>query len=129
VNVAFTQLAEGFLQLFAGVLIELVHVNVRDTGLHPKRILDALTRNLVANDVEGKRLVHAVAHHYDLHRSPARTFQHVRDFSGGKVVGLLIVDLGNHVTRADAALYAGEPLNGASTMVLPLRGCTVIPTP
>ncbi len=115
-DVAFTKPGEGFFEFLGSVLVELVDIHIRDPRLNPHAIVNALARNLIADHVECQRLVQAFTGPDNL-----------------QVVDRLSVFLSFTSTMTSPgrmpALYAGEPLNGASTMVFPFRGCTVIPTP
>ena len=76
-------------------------------GLDHEMQIDAVARNLVADDGELKRLVGAFAQNGDVDRGSFGPFEQVRDIAGGHVVGGLAIDGDDDVARTDAGAVGG----------------------
>ena len=107
-DVVFADLFERVFQFFARVLVKLLNVDVGDAGLQPERVVDALSRNFVADDVEDQGFVHAFPGDLNLNRSTALPFQHVGDFRCRHTVGLLVVHFENRVAGPYTGLVGGR---------------------
>ena len=124
---SFFSLSSSSLPVFS---LNWLDVDVGDARLQPERVRHAEARDFVANDVERDGLVDAFAADRHLHLGAARPFEQVGDFGGGQTVGLLVVDFEDHVAGPQAGLIGGRSGERRhDTTVLPLRACTVMPTP
>ena len=66
----------------------------------------AVTRNLVANQGELHRLLHAFARNADVHRRAFGPLEHIGDFAGCHVLRGLAIDRDDHVAGMNARLVS-----------------------
>src|SRR5438034_470301 len=119
-------LAETFqvlLDLRTSGLVEGLDVHVSDARFYPDGVLYALPGDLVANYVEGKRLVIALARDDDLDLGAAWSFQEIGDFRGRQVLGGLVVHRHDDVTGPDSGLVRRRPgeRRNHDSAVIPFR--------
>ena len=87
-----------------GGFLEPCDVNVAHARLDQESEIDAVARNLVADQAELHRLFHGFPQDRDMNRSALRSLEQVRNIGGAHVVGSFAVDRDNHVAGMNAGL-------------------------
>src|ERR1700691_5648505 len=98
-----------------GGFLESGDVHVSDAGFDHEVQVDAVARNLIANDGEFQGTVGAFAQHGDADGGAFRSLERIGYVGGAHVVGGLAVDAGDDVTGPNASAIAGVPTKGAMT--------------
>src|SRR5690242_2421284 len=95
-----------------GGFVKAGNVHVPDSGLDQEMQIDAVARNLVADDRELQRFVGAFAQNSDVNRGAFRSFEQVGDIAGAHVVSRLAIDGGNDVAWPDAGAISRSANKG-----------------
>src|ERR1700677_2362193 len=95
-------LIERFRYLMLGRLLESGDVYVADAGLDNEVQVNAVARNLVADDSEFQRMIGAFAQHRDADSGAFRPLEQIGHVGGAHVVGGLAVDGGDDVAGTNA---------------------------
>src|SRR5581483_6729828 len=88
---------ERLLHFLVGGFVELRNVHVADARTNQEMKIDAVARNLIADNRKFQRLFGAFTQDSDMNRGAFRSLQQISHVTGGHVVGGFAIDRRNNV--------------------------------